>query len=60
MLKSAKTVKQDAEPKESEHFCYICVKRHDADRLANENWESVMEEILKEETEFQNAEDDAE
>jgi hypothetical protein len=60
VLKSAKAAKQDAEPKESEHFCYICVKRHDADRLANEHWESVMEEILKEETEFQNAEDDAE
>lgn len=51
MLKSAKTSARDTDPKESEHYCYICVKRHDADRLVQENWERVIEEILKEETE---------
>lgn len=60
VLKSSKTLKNDFEPKESEHYCYICVKRHDADRLALENWESVMEEILKEESEEHYADEDLE
>ena len=60
VLKSAKTIRHELEPKESEHFCYICVKRHDADRLAQENWERVMEEILKEETEDHYIEDELE
>lgn len=44
-------MRNESEPKESEHYCYICVKRHDADRLSDENWQSVMQDILKEESE---------
>jgi len=34
-----------------EHFCYICVKKNDAERLCAQNWERVKEEILKEQSE---------
>lgn len=51
MLKSNKSNKLDGELKESEHYCYICVKKHDADKLVAENWPRVMEEILKEQSE---------
>jgi hypothetical protein len=57
-LKSSKLAKQDIEAKESEHYCYICVKRHDADRLAKDNWQAVVEEIIKEESEQGGDEDD--
>lgn len=57
MLRSSKQGKQEMEPKESEHYCYICVKKYDSDRIAEQNWPAVIEEILKEESEDQLDED---
>lgn len=51
VLKSTKQGKSDDEGKDSEHYCYICVKRHDADRLSADNWQDVVDRILKEESE---------
>ncbi len=51
MLKSSKPNKADGEVRESEHYCYICVKKHDADRLMKSNWDRVVEEVLKEQAE---------
>lgn len=59
VLKSTKQGKQDSDTKDSEHYCYICVKRHDADRLSDENWQAVIEDIIKEES-VQGIEDDEE
>lgn len=63
MLKSSKSSKVDGEVRESEHFCYVCVKKHDADKLCRENWLAVQEEVLKEQAEddsFPDYEDDDE
>jgi hypothetical protein len=50
-LRSNKSSKFDGELKESEHFCYFCVKNNGADKLAELNWGWVKEEILKEQSE---------
>lgn len=39
--------------KDSKHYCYICVKKHDADDMAKSNWASVSKQILKEQEEDQ-------
>lgn len=57
VLRSSKQGKAEPDLKESEHYCYICVKKHDSDRIANENWAAVVEEILKEESEDNYEED---
>lgn len=51
MLKSNKGSRFDGEIKESAHFCYICVKKHDADKIAALNWDKVVEEVIKEQEE---------
>lgn len=50
-LRSSKSSKIDGELKESEHYCYFCIKNHGADRIAELNWESVREEIIQEQAE---------
>jgi hypothetical protein len=39
--------------KDSKHYCYICVKKHDADELAQKNWAEVSKQILKEQEDDQ-------
>lgn len=51
MLKSSKPSKSEGEARETEHYCYICVKKHDADRMMKINWDRVVEEVLKEQAE---------
>ena len=51
MLKSSKSSRIDGELRESEHYCYICVKKHDADRVCTDNWQQVQEQVLREQAE---------
>ena len=39
--------------KDSKHYCYICVKKHDADDMAKNNWAAVSKQILKEQEDDQ-------
>ena len=34
--------------KNSEHYCYICLKKYDADKLVGLHWKEVVEQISKE------------
>lgn len=56
--KSSKGGKDSQEGRDSEHYCYIMVKRNDAEGLAAENWERVVEQILKEQSQDNLYDDD--
>ena len=58
VLKNNKSNKVDGEARETEHFCYICVKKNDAEKVCEQNWEKVKEEILKEQSEDLEDEDE--
>ena len=48
MLCSKRNDAEVGKEMQTEHYCYICVKRNGADKLCAENWEAVVEEIIRE------------
>lgn len=62
MLKTNSVVKIEQEIKDSEHFCYVCVKKNGADKKYRQNWLSVQNQILAEQSQEgeEESEDDSE
>lgn len=48
LLRSSRTLQGENNSRESEHFCYVCVKKHDAGMQYLKNWSRVKSEIEEE------------
>jgi hypothetical protein len=62
VLKTNSTTRLEQEIKDSEHFCYVCVKKNGADKKYRLNWPAVYKQILSEQSQDgeEESEDDSE
>ena len=57
-MKSRKQTSAQGDVRDSEHFCYICTKKSDAAEQASQHWQTVQEEISREQNEEQYEDDE--